>query len=109
MSDSDYEQYREGLERQLRADVELLVEAYRAKLRAYETVALARGEIAEADSRPPLSFPLGLSAEPPASATPPVRATPPTPPVPAAPERTRKVAYSPSDEEVASALAQVGE
>jgi hypothetical protein len=41
----DYERYRKRLEQQLRADVGLLFEAYRAKLRAYETVARTRGEL----------------------------------------------------------------
>ena len=39
-----YERYRELLEEQLRVDVELLYEGYRAKLRAFEAVERARGE-----------------------------------------------------------------
>jgi hypothetical protein len=44
MPSGEYERYRQHLDAQLRADVELIHEAYRAKLRAYETVARARGE-----------------------------------------------------------------
>ncbi|HEV7518369.1 MAG TPA: hypothetical protein VGR07_18890 [Thermoanaerobaculia bacterium] len=39
-----YERYRQLLEEQLRADVELLYEGYCAKLRACEAVERARGE-----------------------------------------------------------------
>src|SRR5215208_6067659 len=45
MPSSDYERFRRRLEQQLRADVELLVAAYRAKLNAFETVARTRGEL----------------------------------------------------------------
>ncbi len=38
MSASDHERYRQHLEEQLRADVELLFEGYRARLRAYEAI-----------------------------------------------------------------------
>jgi hypothetical protein len=44
MPSGEYERYRQQLDAQLHADVELIYEAYRAKLRAYETVARARGE-----------------------------------------------------------------
>lgn len=47
MSPEDYERYRRQLEEQLRADVELLYEAYRTKLRAYETVWRTRLELAD--------------------------------------------------------------
>lgn len=61
MPTSDYERFRRQLETQLRADVELLYEAYRAKLRAYETVCRARGEL-EGRSWEPLELAPGFSS-----------------------------------------------
>jgi hypothetical protein len=89
---SDYEIYRQRLEDQLRADVELLYEAYRAKLRAYETVLRTRAEIG-AGPWPPPDLTLSL---PPAPGLP---ETSPPPPVPAAaparaPKRPRSRAFS---------------
>jgi hypothetical protein len=43
MAAADFERYRQSLEDQLRADVEMLYQAYLAKLRAYETVSRAGG------------------------------------------------------------------
>jgi hypothetical protein len=53
MSPGDYERFRQQLEAQFRADVELLSEAYRTKLRAYETVCRARGELDAEPWAPP--------------------------------------------------------
>jgi hypothetical protein len=53
MSPGDYERFRQQLEAQFRADVELLSEAYRTKLRAYETVCRARGELDAGPWTPP--------------------------------------------------------
>lgn len=70
MSPQDYESFRQQLEAQLRADIELLYEAYRAKLRAYEIVWRARGELEGASwesrptSLPPFLPPLLASPEP---------------------------------------------
>jgi len=79
MSTADYERYRQDLEDQLRADVEMLYQAYLAKLRAYETVSRAGGPLsAEALLPPELSrhLPLapGASAPQARSAAPPPRA-----------------------------------
>ena len=80
MPPSDVEIYRQRLEDQLRADVELLYEAYRAKLRAYETVLRTRAEIGAGPWPPPdltLSLPPapGLGdAPPPVPAAAPARA-----------------------------------
>ncbi len=46
MSD-DFDLFRARVEEQLRADVELLIDAARTKVRAYETVLRARGELDE--------------------------------------------------------------
>jgi hypothetical protein len=78
MSAADYERYRKGLEEQLRADVEMLYQAYLAKLRAYETISRAPG---------PLSVEALLPAElalhlPPAPAMAPAPAPEPQTPVP---------------------------
>jgi hypothetical protein len=53
MSPGDYERFRQQLEAQFRADIELLSEAYRTKLRAYETVCRARGELDAEPWAPP--------------------------------------------------------
>jgi hypothetical protein len=78
MPTGEYERYRQQLDAQLRADVELLHEAYRAKLRAYETVARARGE--DFAPLPPADLTAGL---PPAPSAPAPR--PASTPAPAAP------------------------
>ena len=77
MPSGEYERYRQHLDAQLRADVELIHEAYRAKLRAYETVARARGE--EFESLPAADLSLGL---PPAAPAPPALVRAPEPPAP---------------------------
>src|SRR5262249_11104739 len=62
MPTGEYERYRQQLDAQLRADVELVYEAYRAKLRAYETVARARGE--DFEPLPAADLPTGLRPSP---------------------------------------------
>jgi hypothetical protein len=76
-SSRDHERYRRQLEKQLRADAELLYAAYVAKLRAYETVHSLGGGVA-LDLLPPADLPLALPA-----AAPPAQAAP----VPAPPKR----------------------
>jgi len=49
MTQDEFEKLRARLEEQLRADVELLYEAHRVKLRAYETIRRARAELEEGD------------------------------------------------------------
>lgn len=112
----DFERYRERLERQLRADVGLLVEAYRAKLRAYETVARTRGELDGAGPWPALEVSNLLPAAPSGPAEVPGLAPAPAPgdgrlaaapaPPPESPKRR-----SPFEvvEAVEAALSQVGE
>lgn len=56
MSD-DFDRFRARVEEQLRADVELLIEAAQVKVRAYETVLRARGEL---DGRKPFTAELLL-------------------------------------------------
>ena len=51
----DYERFRQRLEEQLRAEMELLYEGYRAKLRAYEMVARLRGEL-DVEPWPPVEL-----------------------------------------------------
>src|SRR3954471_12223003 len=78
MPSGEYVRYRQHLDAQLRTDVELIYEAYRAKLRAYETVARARGE--EFEPMAAAALPPGL---PPAPAPPtPVPVQAPAPPLP---------------------------
>lgn len=116
MPSTDYERFRQRLERQLRADVELIFEAYQAKLRAFETVARARGELEEGASPPPLSRPARLLELGPAPSAPAVaepaegQVTPPSAPsaAPAASKRPRHYAYEVYDA-VEKALAQVGD
>ncbi len=62
MPAGEYERYRQRLDAQLRSDVELIYEAYRAKLRAYETVARARGE--EFEPLPVAALPFALPPTP---------------------------------------------
>jgi hypothetical protein len=75
-----YERYRQLLEEQLRADVELLYEGYCAKLRAFEAVERARGEGGALVS--PLAE---LTASSPAAAPPPLLAPPSIPAISAIP------------------------
>jgi hypothetical protein len=90
MSPADYERFRQQLEAQLRSDVELIYEAYLTKLRAYETVLRARGELEGMVWEPPaaLSLPAaGLPALPGAAertALPPAPAVAPPQAAPAA-------------------------
>lgn len=58
MSD-DFDLFRARVDEQLRADVELLIEAAQVKVRAYETVLRARGEL---DGRKPFAAELLLPA-----------------------------------------------
>jgi hypothetical protein len=123
MPPGDYERYRKRLEQQLRADVGLLVEAYRAKLRAYETVARTRGELEVAGPWPEVEvsnlLPAAGSgpAEPPGLALAPAPAPgeggPITAPAAAAPAprpepKKRRSPFELSDA-VEAALVQVGE
>lgn len=66
MTPTEFEALRQRLEEQLRADVELLYEAHRVKLRAFETVLRAQADVGytvEAEmTRPPLA--LAAIAEP---------------------------------------------
>jgi len=75
MPTGEYERYRQQLDAQLRADVELVYEAYRAKLRAYETVARARGE--DFVPLPEAELPPGMRPAP--APAPPVPMTAPAP------------------------------
>jgi hypothetical protein len=59
----DYERFRKRLEQQLRADVELIYEGYRAKLRAYESVAGLRGDL-DGEDWPPLELAPSLAPAP---------------------------------------------
>jgi hypothetical protein len=81
MTPRDHERYRRQLEKQLRADAELLYAAYCAKLRAYETLHQLHGDPGDLDPRLllPAGFPLSL---PPATlpAASPVPVPDPTPP-----------------------------
>jgi len=45
MTQDEFEKMRERLEEQLRVDVEMLYEAHRVKLRAFETIARAHAEL----------------------------------------------------------------
>jgi hypothetical protein len=62
---SDYQRFRKHLEEQLRADVELLYEGYRAKLRAYEMVARMRGDL-DGEAWPPMELARSLPPSQPA-------------------------------------------
>jgi hypothetical protein len=63
MSFRDHERFRRQLEKQLRADAELLYAAYCARLRAYETLHHLHGQLGDLDptlllpAAPPLSLP----------------------------------------------------
>ncbi len=87
MPPSDYERFRKRLEEQLRADVELLYEGYRAKLRAYEMVARMRGDL-DGEAWPPLELARSLPPSRPAQ----LAAAPADSPQPA-PLRRRGQAY----------------
>src|SRR5436305_8339035 len=85
----EYERYRQRLDAQFRSDAELIYEAYRAKLRAYETVARARGE----DFEPLPEAPLPISLPPAPAPEPPPTSAPAAPPAPALQEARRSRAY----------------
>jgi hypothetical protein len=113
-----YELYRLQLEEQLRRKFELLYQAHLIELRAYETVARARGEIDA--SLPPLALTLSLSSLPAAAApalpAPPapaeLPAAPAPPPVPAAKARPAKRKRDSNHQlykAVVEALGQLGE
>lgn len=105
---SDYDRYRQRLEQQLRADVELLFEAYRAKLRAYETVARSRGEIGSGeDPWPALDLPANLLPPAPGAALPPAGAPAPAPA--SAPRGRRRAEALTVREAIDEALLKVGE
>jgi len=53
MEPNHFEALRARLEEQLRADIELLQEAHRVKLRAFETVWRAQAEVAQMQAPPP--------------------------------------------------------
>jgi hypothetical protein len=91
MPTGEYERYRQQLDAQLRADVELIHEAYRAKLRAYETVARARGE--DFEPQPAADLSLGLPPVPPSPPAP----VPPPPVQATAPPASRGRAYQVED------------
>ena len=104
MTSDSYERLRERLEEQLRADIELLQEAHRAKIRALETVARARGEL---EGRPGIAAVAPLAPPAPVRASAPASPVPP-PAVPAPPARKHRGAYE-IHEAVEAALAKVGE
>jgi len=116
MPPGDYERYRQRLEQQLREDVGLLVEAYRAKLRAYETVARSRGEMEGVGPWPEVEvsnlLPASISgpAEAPgrASAPAPAGGRPAAAPAPPPAAAKRRSPFEVSDA-VEAALLQVGE
>lgn len=116
MPPGDYERFRKRLEQQLRADVSLLVEAYRAKLRAFETVARTRGELDGAGSWPELEMSNLLPAAGSGPAELPGLALPPAPadggpaaaPAPGPERKGRRAPFEVSDA-VEAALVQVGE
>jgi hypothetical protein len=79
MTSRDHERFRRQLEKQLRADVELIYGAYCAKLRAYEVMHQLHGDL-DPDLLLPAELTLSL---PPA----PLPATPPPASAPAPPPR----------------------
>jgi hypothetical protein len=83
MTQDEFEKLRARLEEQLRLDVEMLYEAHRVKLRAFDTIRQARAEL-EGSERPPVS---STERRPPPAFTP--LAAPPAPPV-----KTRGEAWS---------------
>jgi len=85
MTQDEFEKLRARLEEQLRLDVEMLYEAHRVKLRAFETIRRARAEL-EGSEMPPLSG-AGRPAVPTLQA-------PPPPQAPAPAVRTRGEAWS---------------
>jgi hypothetical protein len=83
MTTRDHERYRRQLEKQLRANAEMLYAAYCAKLRAYETLHQLHGDLGHLDPHLllPACFPLSLPpAALPAAAPAPVPVPAPAPP-----------------------------
>jgi len=105
MSPSDYERFRQQLEAQFRADVELLSEAYRTKLRAYETVCRARGEL-DAEPWAPPDVPRSLPEAAAPFAAEEASAAPEAPSPPSPPGKSR--AYEMLDA-ISGAVAQMPE
>jgi hypothetical protein len=102
MPQDDYERYRKRLEEQLHSDIGMLYEAFRAKLRAYETVARSRrGEI-DLDS---LTAAPGPPELPPVSPPSPVAA--PVPTTAAVPARFASMALVDAVSEVLAQLPEV--
>ena len=64
MTPADFEALRLRLEEQLRADIELLYEAHRVKLRAFETVLRAQTDVCHPVSAEVTRPPLVLAAAP---------------------------------------------
>jgi hypothetical protein len=81
MPSADFERYRQRLEDQLRADVEMLYQAYLTKLRAYETISRPSGRLS-AETLLPAELTLHLPSAPgpapgPAASGPQAPASPP--------------------------------
>jgi hypothetical protein len=92
MTQAEFEKLRARLEEQLRLDVEMLYEAHRVKLRAFETIRQARAEL-EGSERPSVSTISNLEPRPPVLAHPAARPAPVAPAV-----KTRGEAWSVLDE-----------
>lgn len=86
MTQDEFEKLRARLEEQLRLDVEMLYEAHRVKLRAFETIRQARAEL-ERSERPPVSTAFSIERRP-------VSALRAAPPAPAPPVATRSGSWS---------------
>jgi hypothetical protein len=83
MTTRDHERFRRQLEKQLRADVELIYAAYCAKLRAYEMMHPLHGDLddLEIGALPPAGLPLSLPPVPVPALPPPAPSAPsPRPP-----------------------------
>ncbi len=104
MPPSDYERFRQQADGQLLADLQMVYDAYLAKVRAYETLALTGGAL-PTGLRPPLALGAFAGAEParllsaaeppalpPAPAAPALPPAPPTP-APAAGRRKRSAVF----------------
>jgi hypothetical protein len=95
MTQDEFEKLRARLEEQLRLDVEMLYEAHRVKLRAFETIRQARAEL-EGSERPPVATVSTVSNLEP---RPPELADEEAQPAPVAPAvKTRGEAWSVFDE-----------
>lgn len=85
MTPDDYDCFRQQLEAQLRADVELIYQAYRTKLRAYETVLRAQGELEGRTFEPVPALSLASAGLPPLPEAAERAALPPAAVIPATP------------------------